>query len=69
MIIKIYNGIVYTSRDPHDPLVTSGSPFANVSDQKHNVTSIGGVTSLRISHGLSGPSFKTWFPPQAEFGS
>ncbi len=25
-------------RDPHDPLITRGSPFANVSDQKHNIT-------------------------------
>jgi hypothetical protein len=26
-------------RDPHDPLITRGSPFANLSDQKHNITS------------------------------
>ncbi len=25
-------------RDPHDPLITRGCPFANVSDQKHNIT-------------------------------
>jgi hypothetical protein len=27
------------------------------------------ATSLRVSHGRSGPSFKTWFPPRAVFGS
>ncbi len=27
------------SRDPHNPLITRGSPFANVSDQKHNIIS------------------------------
>jgi hypothetical protein len=26
-------------RDPHDPLITRGSPFANFFDQKHNITS------------------------------
>ncbi len=27
------------------------------------------VTSLWVSHGRSGPSYKTWFPPRAVFGS
>jgi hypothetical protein len=39
---KIYQIFYFTgplkSRDPHDPLITRGSPFAIVSDQKHNIT-------------------------------
>ena len=52
-------------RDPHDPLISRGSPFANVSDQKHKI-------SCDIPPSQSRPvraQFKTWFPPRAVFGS
>jgi hypothetical protein len=29
--------VLSLQQGPHDPLITRGSPFANVSDQKHNI--------------------------------
>jgi hypothetical protein len=48
-------GLAGRPRDPHDPLITRGSPFANLSDQKHNIS----CDTLRVSHGAGqGPVLK-----------
>jgi hypothetical protein len=36
-VVRPCSPCVVVPRDPHDPLITRGSPFANVSDQKHNI--------------------------------